>query len=132
MEVRIYYEDTDAGGVVYHANYLCYMERARTEFLRERGLSVRAMHDMGIIFPVVAIEANYRAPARLDDLLEVETQIVAVKNSSFVAAQQVIRKEDGKLLVEARVTLACVGEEMRARRLPPELKDLFCSLVACQ
>jgi len=129
MEVRIYYDDTDAGGVVYHANYLCYMERGRTEFLRERGLSVRAMHDMGIIFPVVAIEANYRAPARLDDLLEVETQIVAVKNSSFVAAQQVIRKEDGKLLVEARVTLACVGEEMRARRLPPELRELFCSLI---
>jgi len=129
MEVRIYYEDTDAGGVVYHANYLCYMERGRTEFLRERGLSVRAMHDLGIIFPVVAIEANYRAPARLDDLLEVKTQIVAMKNSSFVAAQQVIRKEDGKLLVEARVTLACVGEGMRARRIPAELRELFSSLI---
>jgi acyl-CoA thioester hydrolase len=129
MEVRIYYEDTDAGGVVYHANYLCYMERGRTEFLRERGLSVRAMHDQGIIFPVVAIEANYRAPARLDDLLVVETQIVALKNSSFVAAQQVIRKEDSKLLVEARVTLACVGEGMRAKRLPQEIRELFASLL---
>jgi len=129
MEVRIYYEDTDAGGVVYHAKYICYMERARTEFLREYGLSVREMHDKGIIFPVVAIESNFRAPARLDDLLEVETQIVAVKNSSFVAAQQVIRKGDGKLLAEARVTLACVGPEMRARRLPPELKELFASLL---
>lgn len=129
MEVRIYYEDTDAGGVVYHANYLRYMERGRTEFLREKGLSVRAMHDLGIIFPVVAIEANYRAPARLDDLLEVVTSIAAVRNSSFVASQQVIRKDDGKLLVEARVTLACVGEGMRARRLPPELRELFCSLM---
>ena len=129
MEVRIYYDDTDAGGVVYHANYLCYMERGRTEFFRERGLSVRAMHDLGVIFPVVAIEANYRAPARLDDLLEVETQIVAVKNSSFVAAQQVVRKDDGKLLVEARVTLACVGEGMKARRLPAELRELFNSLI---
>ena len=115
--------------MVYHANYLCYMERARTEFLRDHGLSVRGMHDLGIIFPVVAIEANYRAPARLDDLLEVETGIAAVKNSSFVAAQRVLRKEDGKLLVEARVTLACVGEEMRARRLPPELRELFLSLI---
>jgi len=130
MEVRIYYEDTDAGGVVYHANYICYMERARTEFLRERGLSVREMHDLGIIFPVVAIEANYRAPARLDDLLEVETRIVALRNSSFVAAQQVKRKEDGKLLVEARVTLACVGPEMRARRLPSEIRELFSSLMS--
>ena len=129
MDVRIYYEDTDAGGVVYHARYICYLERARTEFLRERGQSVRSMHDLGIIFPVVGLEVKYRAPARLDDLLEVETQIAAVKNSSFVAAQQVKRKEDGKLLVEARVTLACVGEGMRARRLPPELKQLFDSLL---
>lgn len=129
MEVRIYYEDTDAGGVVYHSNYISYMERARTEFLRKHGLSVREMHDMGIIFPVVSIEANFRAPARLDDLLEVRTQIAALKNSSFTAAQQVVRKEDGKLLVEAKVTLACVNPEMRPRRLPQEIRDLFSSLM---
>lgn len=129
MEVRIYYEDTDAGGVVYHANYLHYMERARTEFLRGHGLSVREMHDLGIIFPVVAVEINYRSPARLDDLLEVETRIVEMRNSSFVAGQKVIRKEDGKLLVEARVTLACVGEGMRARRLPAELRELFGTML---
>uniref|UniRef100_C6E6Z6 Tol-pal system-associated acyl-CoA thioesterase n=1 Tax=Geobacter sp. (strain M21) TaxID=443144 RepID=C6E6Z6_GEOSM len=129
MDVRIYYEDTDAGGVVYHSNYISYMERARTEFLRKHGLSVREMHDMGIIFPVVSIEANFRAPARLDDLLEVRTQIAALKNSSFTAAQQVVRKEDGKLLVEAKVTLACVNPEMRPRRLPQEIRDLFSSLM---
>ena len=127
MEVRIYYDDTDAGGVVYHANYLRYMERGRTEFLRDRGLSVQVMHDRGIIFPVVAIEINYRSPARLADLLEVETSIDAVKNSSFVAGQKVVRKEDGRLLVEARVTLACVGEGMRAKRLPTELRELLVS-----
>ena len=127
MEVRIYYDDTDAGGVVYHANYLRYMERGRTEFLRDHGLSVQGMHERGIIFPVVAIEINYRSPARLDDLLEVETSIVAVKNGSFVAGQKVVRKEDGRLLVEARVTLACVGEGMRAQRLPAELRELLAS-----
>ena len=127
MEVRIYYEDTDAGGVVYHANYLRYMERGRTEFLRDRGLSVQAMHAQGIIFPVVALEVNYRSPARLDDLLEVETCIVALKNSSFVAGHKVVGKSDGRLLCEARVTLACVGEGMRARRLPPELRELLLS-----
>lgn len=129
MEVRIYYEDTDAGGVVYHSNYISYMERARTEFLRKHGLSVREMHDMGIIFPVVSIEANFRSPARLDDLLEVRTQIAALKNSSFTAAQQVVRKDDGKLLVEAKVTLACVNPEMKPRRLPQEIRDLFASLL---
>lgn len=129
MEVRIYYDDTDAGGVVYHANYLRYMERGRTEYLRDHGLSVQVMHDAGIIFPVVAIEINYRAPARLDDLLEVETVILAVKNSSFVAGQRVLRKEDGKLLVEAKVTLACVGEGLRARRLPADLRELLSSHV---
>jgi acyl-CoA thioester hydrolase len=129
MEVRIYYDDTDAGGVVYHANYLRYLERGRTEFLRDRGLSVQAMHEQGIIFPVVAIEINYRSPARLDDLLVVETKIVAVKNSSFVAGQKVFRKDDGRLLVEARVTLACVGETMRAQRLPQDLRELLASEV---
>lgn len=129
MDVRVYYEDTDAGGVVYHSNYISYMERARTEFLRGHGLSVREMHDMGIIFPVVALEANFRAPARLDDLLEVKTQIHALRNSSFVAAQQVVRKEDGKLLVEAKVTLACVSPEMKARRLPEEIRELFGRLL---
>jgi len=127
MEVRIYYEDTDAGGVVYHANYLRYMERGRTEFLRDRGLSVQGMHERGIIFPVVALELSYRSPARLDDLLEVETSIVAVKNSSFVARQTVLLKADGRLLVEARVTLACVGVGMRAQRMPEELRELLIS-----
>jgi acyl-CoA thioester hydrolase len=125
MEARIYYEDTDAGGVVYHANYLRYLERGRTEYFRELGLSVKELHEAGVIFPVVAMELNFRAPARLDDLLWVETFPVSAKNSSFVLNQRVLRKEDGKLLVEARVTLACVGEGMRARRIPAEVKALF-------
>jgi len=129
MDVRIYYEDTDAGGVVYHANYLRYMERARTEYLRERGMSVQEMHDAGIIFPVVAIDINYRGPAVLDDLLEVDAQVLAVKNSSFVLAQKVYRKADGKLLVEAKVTLACVGTELRAKRLPSELRELLAAQI---
>lgn len=125
MELRVYYEDTDAGGVVYHANYLGFFERGRTEFLRERGLSVAAMHEAGIIFPVVALEVSYRSPAVLDDLLVIETEPVSARNSSFVLLQRAVRKVDARLLVEARVTLACVGEGMRARRIPEELKALF-------
>lgn len=125
MEVRIYYEDTDAGGVVYHANYLRYFERARTEFMRERGLSVLELHERGSIFPVVRVEMDFRAPARHDDLLRVETEVLDVGKSSFVLGQQVVRAADGKLLVAARVTLACVGPEMKAKRLPPELLQVL-------
>ncbi len=125
MEVRIYYEDTDAGGVVYHANYLRYFERARTEFMRERGLSVLELHERGSIFPVVRVEMDFRAPARHDDLLWVETEVLDVGKSSFVLGQQVVRAADGKLLVAARVTLACVGPEMKAKRLPPELLQVL-------
>lgn len=121
MKLRIYYEDTDAGGVVYHARYLHYFERARTEFLREQGLSVRELHDMGSIFPVVRLEVEFRAPAVLDDLVRVETEVLVVGKTSFTLGQQVVRDLDDKLLVEGRVTLVCVGPGMKAKRLPSDL-----------
>ncbi|GAM08518.1 acyl-CoA thioester hydrolase YbgC [Geobacter sp. OR-1] len=120
-EIRIYYEDTDAGGVVYHANYLGYLERGRTEFLRDRGVSVRELADAGCIFPVVRIEIDYRAPAVLDDLLRVETEVVRAGKSSFTLRQRIVKIADSKVLVEASVTLACVRPGMKARRLPLEL-----------
>jgi acyl-CoA thioester hydrolase len=121
MEFRIYYEDTDAGGVVYHANYLNYFERGRTEFFRERGVSVRGLHDQGCIFPVVRLEVDFRSPAVHDDLLRVETEVLTVGKSSFALGQQVVRVVDGKLLAGGTVTLACVGPNMRAKRLPEEI-----------
>jgi len=120
-EIRIYYEDTDAGGVVYHANYLGYLERGRTEFLRERGLSVRELADNGCIFPVVRIEIDYRAPAVLDDLLRVETFVVKAGKTSFTLNQKIVNVVDGRMLVEALVTLVCVRPGMKARRLPEPL-----------
>jgi acyl-CoA thioester hydrolase len=121
MEIRTYYEDTDAGGVVYHANYLRYFERARTELLRERGLAVGELHERGMIFPVVRVEIDYRAPARHDELLRVETRVLEVGKTSFTLGQQVLRAADGKLLVDGRVTLVCVGVGMKPKRLPTEL-----------
>jgi acyl-CoA thioester hydrolase len=121
MEFRIYYEDTDAGGVVYHANYLNYFERGRTEFFRERGVSVRELHDQGCIFPVVRLEVDFRSPAVHDDLLRVETEVLTVGKSSFALGQQVVRVVDGKLLASGTVTLACIGPNMRAKRLPEEI-----------
>ena len=121
MEFRIYYEDTDAGGVVYHANYLRYFERGRTEYLRERGLSVADLAERGYIFPVVRLEIDYRAPAVLDDQVRVETEVLDMGKTSFTLGQQVVRAVDGRVLAAGRVTLVCTSSAMKARRLPDEL-----------
>lgn len=124
MEFRIYYEDTDAGGVVYHGRYLGFFERGRTEFFRSHGLSVRDLHDVGSMFPVVRMEIDFRSPARLDDLVRVETALLETGRSSFVMGQRLVRSADGTLLAEARVTLVCTGPEMKAKRLPEALLAL--------
>lgn len=121
MEFRIYYEDTDAGGVVYHARYLAFFERGRTEYLRKRGLSVGELAEQGHVFPVVRLEIDYKAPAVLDDLVRVETEPLEVGRSSFTMGQQLVRAFDGKLLAAAKVTLVCVSPGMKAKRLPEEL-----------
>jgi acyl-CoA thioester hydrolase len=125
MDIRIYYEDTDAGGVVYHANYLKYLERARTEYFRERGLSVTQLAAAGSIFPVVRIEIDFKAPALHDDLLSITTQPERVGNSSFSLRQQVLRRADGRLMIDAVVTLACVSPALKARRIPPEVRQVL-------
>lgn len=124
MEFRIYYEDTDAGGVVYHGRYLGFFERGRTEFFRERGLSVQQLHEQGVIFPVVRIEIDFRYPARLDDLVRVESKIIDSGNTSFTMQQQLFRLQDNKLLTEGKVTLVCVDSTMKPKRLPTQLKEL--------
>jgi acyl-CoA thioester hydrolase len=121
MEFRIYYEDTDAGGVVYHARYLAFFERGRTEFFRTQGLSVGELAEQGHVFPVVRLEIDYRAPAVLDDLVRVETEVLEVGKTSFTMGQQVVRALDGKILAAGKVTLVCVGPGMKAKRLPEEL-----------
>lgn len=120
-ERRIYYEDTDAGGIVYYANYLRYLEQGRTEFLRARGLSVRALHEQGYLIPVMRLEIDYLVPAVLDDLIRVDTTVQEITNATCTLGQQVIRVSDGEMLVDAKVTLACLGSGKKARRLPREL-----------
>jgi len=120
-ERRIYYEDTDAGGIVYYANYLRYLEQGRTEFLRARGLSVRALHEQGYLIPVMRLEIDYLVPAVLDDLIRVDTTLLEITNATCTLGQQVIRVSDGEMLVDAKVTLACIGPAKKARRLPREL-----------
>lgn len=121
MPVRVFYEDTDAGGVVYYANYLRYLERARTEWLRSIGLPREQLRaTVGWVFVVTHVEASYRRPARLDDLLTVHAEIIDASRASLLFAQRVER--DGELLVDAKVRVACVDQsDFKPRRLPAEL-----------
>jgi acyl-CoA thioester hydrolase len=120
--VRVYYEDTDAGGVVYYANYLRFAERARTEFMREAGADHAGMlRDTGLSFFVRRCEADYLKPARLDDLLQVETEIVHVGGASLEAVQTVTR--GGEALARLKVKLACLNQAGRPARLPDRIQD---------
>ncbi|MGB9082323.1 MAG: YbgC/FadM family acyl-CoA thioesterase [Desulfuromonadaceae bacterium] len=125
MDVRIYYEDTDAGGVVYHANYIKYMERARTEYFRSHGFFVAELAGNGFVFPVVRLEIDFKAPALHDDLLSVKTIPTRVGGSSVALIQKITRKSDGKLLVEGIVTLACISPALKARRIPLEIRRML-------
>lgn len=116
--LRIYYEDTDAAGIVYYANYLRFIERARTEWLRDLGLDLPALRAAtGLLFVVRRVSAEYLRPAVLDDLLCVRTQALAVGAARIELAQDVLR--DGVTIVSARVTLACIGAQGTPARLPP-------------
>lgn len=125
MQVRIYYEDTDAAGVVYHANYLKYFERARTEYLRERDLSVAALAASGYVFPVVRMEIDFKAPALHDDILSIVTIPERVSGSSLTFRQQAVRSVDGTLLVDSMVTLACISPAHKARRIPLAVRQVL-------
>jgi acyl-CoA thioester hydrolase len=125
MEIRVYYEDTDAAGVVYHSNYLNYCERARTEFFRAKGFPVGVMAEEGSIFPVVRMEIDFKSGARHDELLRVSTQVTEVSGSTFMLRQQIKKVEDEKLLVDLIVRLACVTENMKAKRIPLVIREML-------
>lgn len=121
LTVRVYYEDTDMAGVVYYANYLKFIERGRSEWVRSLGIDqVKLKAEQGIVFPVRRIEADYLAPARLDDLLEVVSTPVESSTSRLVLLQEVFRAE--KRLFSAKVTLVAVGADFRPTRLPAVLR----------
>lgn len=125
MELRVYYEDTDAAGVVYHANYLKFFERARTEYFRTHGFAVAQLAADGYVFPVVRMEIDFTAPAVHDDLLVVATVPKRVGGSTLCVHQRIVRKVDGKELVQATVTLACIGPQMKARRIPADIRRVM-------
>jgi len=125
--VRVYWEDTDAGGVVFYANYLKFFERARTEWLRALGVGQQALRDStGAMFIVTDTRVRYLAPARLDDELHVTVQLRQRGNASMTISQEAWRGSvgDGTLLAEGEIRIGCVDHgTFRPRRIPNEVMD---------
>ena len=120
IPVRVYYEDTDAGGVVYYANYLRFMERARTELLRSWGFEQdRLVRDHGLLFVVRSANTEFLSPARFNDLLRVSARVVRRKGASLYFSQEVRREPDTTLLCSAEVRVVCLdAESFRPRPIP--------------
>ena len=121
--VRIYYEDTDFSGRVYHASYLRFLERGRTEWLRKRGFAHRDLaENSGVVFAVRSLKIEYLAPAMMDDLLIVETSVAAVRGASIDFRQRIVRGD--KELAKADVLAASIRDD-RPARIPADLRRLF-------
>ena len=127
MPVRIYFEDTDFSGVVYHASYIRFMERGRSDLVRLLGVGHTALdqgdHGERLAFAVRRIKIDFHKPARIDDLLEVETRVMEMAGASIVLRQTVTR--DGEVLTDAEVTVALISPEGRARRIPQSVRDML-------
>jgi acyl-CoA thioester hydrolase len=117
MEIRIYYEDTDCGGVVYYGNYLKYFERARTEYLEERGLSITGLMKKGTVFVVVHAEVDYRSPARYGDRLVIETVVSDMTAASFTFSHVIREQESQRVVVEGSARLAATDGNGKVKRL---------------
>ncbi|MDH4099593.1 MAG: YbgC/FadM family acyl-CoA thioesterase [Nitrospirota bacterium] len=122
MEIRIYYEDTDCGGVVYYANYLRYFERARTEYLRERGVSVSDYMEQGTLFVVAHAELDYLSPGRYNEVLVISTTLT-LGRASLEFAHEICEKTTGRPVVKGKAVLVCVNNAGRPVKLPPEMRE---------
>ncbi|VXB75408.1 acyl-CoA thioesterase [Pseudomonas sp. 8AS] len=127
---RVYYEDTDAGGIVYYVNYLKFMERARTERLRELGFAQSSLVAEDLLFVVHSAEARYHAPAKLDDELLVTADVIELNRASLRFRQQVRRVTDEVLLCEGQFVVACVrADSLKPRAIPEVLRAAFASVT---
>ncbi len=125
MEVKIYYEDTDCGGVVYYANYLRYFERARTDFFEEHNLSVAGLLKEGIQFMVVHAELDYRSPAHYGEILTISTHIEDLKQASMTFRHQIRERESQRLVVEGSARMVAVDLTGKINRLPRSVASTF-------
>lgn len=122
--LRVYYEDTDLAGIVYYANYLKFIERARTEWVRELGVDQRAMKEGdGLVFAVRRVEADYLTPARHDDVLVVKSSVSRARRAQITLRQDVRRGDE--LVFSALVSIVCLDAQGRPRRMPPALAPMI-------
>jgi len=121
MVIRIYYEDTDCGGIVYYANYLKYFERARTQYLEERGLSVAWLMKEGTVFVVVHAEVDYRSPTHYGDRLSIETVVSNISAASFTFSHVIRERESQRVVVEGSARLAATDGNGKVKRLDKAL-----------
>jgi len=124
MKIRVYYEDTDCGNVVYYANYLKYMERSRTELLRERGINLSLLQKEGYLFIVAEVHIKYKASAKYDDLLDIDSIIKSISFAS-ITFSTTVKNSSGKLLVTGDVKLAFINREGKICRIPEEIASIF-------
>jgi acyl-CoA thioester hydrolase len=125
MQIRVYYEDTDCGNVVYYANYLKYMERSRTEYLRERGVDLAAYHSNGLLFTVTEAHLQYKSPARYNDLLDVSSAVTEIASASILFTTTIKRLREDLLLVKGDVRLVCIKANGRPTRIPESIKNIL-------
>jgi acyl-CoA thioester hydrolase len=122
MEKRIFYHDTDAGGIVYYGNYLKYLEEARTEFLETRGLSVEHFHKRGLLYAVRKCTVTYRSPARYGETLICGAELKEATAAQLIFRQVITEKSSGRLVIEAEVALACLNQSFKPTPIPEDLK----------
>lgn len=123
MDIRIYYEDTDCGGVVYYANYLRYFERSRTEYLESKGVFVKECIPKGFFFVVAHQDIDYKAPAYYADVLSIETRIYRIASASITFDYIVRNKKTGQLIASASTMLVCVNKDIQPIKIPRKIKD---------
>lgn len=124
IPVRVYFQDTDAGGVVYHSRYLDFLERARYEWLRSLGFGSRELAERHVVFVIRSLHIDYLKPARLDDLLEATVRVLEAGRSRILLEQHMVR--DRALLARARVEAACIdGRSFKPMSIPPEIRRSF-------
>lgn len=121
MKRRVYYYDTDTSGAVYHANYLKYLEEARSEYLEERGLTVKGLLEKGVGFAVRRQEMEYKAPALFGDTLTIETRVKELTPYRIVFSYA-IHNQDGRLIGRAETDLVCVGKDLKLIEIPEDVK----------
>ncbi|MFH0838610.1 MAG: thioesterase family protein [Candidatus Omnitrophota bacterium] len=125
IEKKIYYHDTDSGGVVYYANYLKYLEEGRYEYCLKKGVDLAIYITKGTVFPVVHIEVDYTSPARYADTIRVYTRLEKIGNSSIRFIQEI--RKDTTTLVKAKTIWACIGNDFKLKAVPEEIKQALTS-----